>query len=221
MNERKIFMKKITALFLSILLILGLAACNSTDSDKNKNSVSKTNSQASESVSSKVQPSDGKNVLVVYFSASGNTERVAKSIASAANADLFEIVPQKAYTSDDLDWTDDNSRVSREHDDESLRDVQLKTTTVENWSDYDTVLIGYPIWWGVAAWPVNTFVKSNDFTDKTVIPFCTSASSSLGQSGKKLSDLAKGGNWQEGQRFSSNASDDEIKDFVSSFKTNK
>ena len=214
-------MKKVTALFLSRLLILGLAACNSTDSAKNKNSVSKTNSQASESVSSKVQPSDGKNVLVVYFSASGNTERVAKSIASAANADLFEIVPQKAYTSDDLDWTDDNSRVSREHDDESLRDVQLKTTTVENWSDYDTVLIGYPIWWGVAAWPVNTFVKSNDFTDKTVIPFCTSASSGLGQSGKKLSDLAKGGNWQEGQRFSSNASDDEIKDFVSSFKTNK
>ena len=81
------------------------------------------------------------------------------------------------YTSDDLNWTNSNSRVSREHNDESLRDVKLKNTKVNNWEDYDTVLIGYPIWWGIAAWPVDNFVKDNNFDGKKVIPFCTSSSS--------------------------------------------
>lgn len=85
-----------------------------------------------------------------------------------------------------------NSRVSREHKDESLRNVELTSTTVDNWADYETVLIGYPVWWGIAAWPVDTFVKSNDFNGKTVIPFCTS-SSGLGQSGELLEE-ANGGN---------------------------
>ena len=82
--------------------------------------------------------------LVVYYSASGNTERVAKAAAEAAGADLFEIVPVEPYTSEDLNWTNDNSRVSREHNDESLRDVELASTEVENCDSYDTVLIGYP-----------------------------------------------------------------------------
>lgn len=91
---------------------------------------------------------DGK-VLVVYFSAQNHTEAVANQIAENLDADVFEIVPTEEYTSDDLDWTDDNSRVSREHEDESLRNVELTSTTVENWNQYDTVLIGYPIWWGL------------------------------------------------------------------------
>ena len=99
--------------------------------------------------------------LVVYYSASGNTERVAKAAAEAAGADLFEIVPVEPYTSEDLNWTNDNSRVSREHNDESLRDVELTSTEVANWDSYDTVLIGYPIWWGIAAWPTDGFVKAN------------------------------------------------------------
>ena len=103
---------------------------------------------------------------------------------------------KEKYSEDDLDWTDDNSRVTKEHEDKSLRNVELKTTTVENWDQYDTVLIGYPIWWGIAAWPVDTFVKTNDFSDKTVIPFCTSASSGLGESGTRLQKEAKGGNWK-------------------------
>ena len=87
---------------------------------------------------------------------------------------------------------------------------------MENFDGYDTVLIGYPIWWGVAAWPVNTFVKANDFSGKTVIPFCTSSSSGIGNSGKVLEDLTKSGNWKDGQRFSSNASSSEIKTFTDS-----
>lgn len=152
--------------------------------------------------------------LVVYYSASGNTERVAKAAAEAAGADLFEIVPVEPYTSEDLNWTNDNSRVSREHNDERLRDVELTSTEVANWDSYDTVLIGYPIWWGIAAWPTDGFVKANDFTGKTVIPFCTAASSGIGQSGKLLADLAGTGDWQEGKRFASSASDQEVASWI-------
>ena len=169
--------------------------------------------ESAENTADKTNSETGKT-LVVYYSASGNTERVAKAAAEAAGADLFEIVPVEPYTSDDLNWTNDNSRVSREHDDESLRNVELVSTEVENWDSYDTVLIGYPIWWGIAAWPTDGFVKANDFTGKTVIPFCTAASSGIGQSGKLLADLAGTGDWQEGQRFSSGASDKEVAAWV-------
>lgn len=169
--------------------------------------------ESAENTADKTNSKTGKT-LVVYYSASGNTERVAKAAAEAAGADLFEIVPVEPYTSDDLNWTNDNSRVSREHDDESLRNVELVSTEVENWDSYDTVLIGYPIWWGIAAWPTDGFVKANDFTGKTVIPFCTAASSGIGQSGKLLADLAGTGDWQEGQRFASGASDKEVAAWV-------
>ncbi|SCJ22560.1 flavodoxin [uncultured Clostridium sp.] len=169
--------------------------------------------ESAENTADKTNSETGKT-LVVYYSASGNTERVAKAAAEAAGADLFEIVPVEPYTSDDLNWTNDNSRVSREHDDESLRNVELVSTEVENWDSYDTVLIGYPIWWGIAAWPTDGFVKANDFTGKTVIPFCTAASSGIGQSGKLLADLAGTGDWQEGQRFASGASDKEVAAWV-------
>ena len=147
--------------------------------------------ESAENTADKTNSETGKT-LVVYYSASGNTERVAKAAAEAAGADLFEIVPVEPYTSDDLNWTNDNSRVSREHDDESLRNVELVSTEVENWDSYDTVLIGYPIWWGIAAWPTDGFVKANDFTGKTVIPFCTAASSGIGQSGKLLAEPETG-----------------------------
>ena len=160
----------------------------------------------------------GSKILVVYFSAQNHTKTVAEKIAENLDADIFEIEPEEEYTSDDLNWNDSDSRVSREHDDESLRDIKLKTTKVDNWNEYDTVLIGYPIWWGIAAWPVDTFVKANDFSGKTVIPFCTSASSGLGQSGKLLADEANSGDWQDGQRFSSSASDEDIKKWTESLK---
>ena len=112
-------------------------------------------------------------ILVIYYSAQGHTKNIAEKIAENLQADLFEITPEAKYTEEDLDWTNDNSRASREFANESERDVKLTTTDVPNWSDYDTILIGYPIWWGIAAWPANSFVKAQDFTGKTVIPFCT------------------------------------------------
>lgn len=159
--------------------------------------------------------------LVVYYSASGTTKRVATAIADVAGADLYEITPVEPYTSDDLNWNNSSSRVSREHDDESLRDIALTEITPADWDSYDTVLIGYPIWWGIAAWPVDNFVKGNDFTGKTVIPFCTSASSGLGDSGNLLEEMAGTGDWQEGHRFSSGASDADAADWVASLNLNE
>lgn len=155
-------------------------------------------------------PSGNGKILVAYFSASGNTEAVANAIADTLDADLFEMIPESPYTSADLNWTDSGSRVNAEHDDPAKQDVKLADTTVDNWADYDTVFIGYPIWWGIAAWPVNDFVKNNDFTGKTVIPFCTSTSSGLGQSGELLKEMAGTGNWQEGRRFTERASQSDI-----------
>ena len=220
-------MKKLTALLLSVVLVLSLAACGSANKPASSTTQPETSAateqpttEPSESSSTvpaesepETQPETGKT-LVVYYSASGNTERVAKDIAEAAGADLFEIVPTELYTSDDLNWTNPDSRVSREHDDESLRDVPLTTTEVSDWDSYDTVFIGYPIWWGIAAWPVDTFVKNNDFNGKTVIPFATSSSSGMGQSGSLLADMAGTGEWQEGQRFSSGVSSDDVQSWV-------
>ena len=98
--------------------------------------------------------------------------------------------------------------------DESLRDVPLAQTTPDAWADYDTVLFGYPIWWAIAAWPCDHFATDNDFTGKRVVPFCTSSSSGLGQSGKLLAQAAGTGSWERGQRFSSGASDDEVRSWA-------
>jgi len=201
-------MKKLTALLLSVVLVLSLAACGSANKPASSTTQPETSAPTEQPESSstapaesepETQPETGKT-LVIYYSASGNTARVAKDIAEAAGADLFEIVPTEVYTSEDLNWTNPDSRVSREHDDESLRDVPLTTTEVPDWDSYDTVFIGYPIWW--------------DFTGKTVISFATSSSSGMGQSGSLLADMAGTGEWQEGQRFSSGVSSDDVQSWV-------
>ena len=228
-------MKKLTALFLSLAMILSLAACGTSSSNETSTSEASTSSAPSETQESSSAPeitepttsaeepssqpeTEGETgkTLVVYYSATGNTEQVANYIAGITGGDLFELEPVEPYTSDDLDWTDDNSRVSQEYYDESLRDVELVADTVENWGSYDTVFIGYPIWWGIAAWPTDGFVEANDFTGKTVIPFCTSSSSGLGESGELLAELAGTGDWQEGMRFRSSASEEDVQAWIDS-----
>ena len=198
--------KRLLSCVLAGSVALALAACGQQSaggSSAGNQSTSQSTDQSREEVSSAAQSAAGSgadtsgtergNVLVVYYSATGNTENAASYIAQATGGDLFEITPAEPYTDDDLNWSDENSRVTREHADESLRDVELTTTQVENWDSYDTVFIGYPIWWGIAAWPVDGFVEANDFTGKTVIPFCTSSSSGLGESGDLLAELAASG----------------------------
>lgn len=213
--------KKFAAAMLSCVLITGLSACGNNAEPAEKNDSDIKTSQTKAEVTEQVQNTsendntseDGK-VLVAFYSASGNTERAAGLIAEAAGAELFEILPVEEYSSADLNWTDNNSRVSVEHDDPDKRDVPLVSTTPDEWDSYDVVFIGYPIWWGIAAWPVDNFITQNDFTGKTVIPFCTSTSSGLGQSGELLRDMAGTGNWLEGQRFRENPSEEDITEWV-------
>ncbi|MGN1126315.1 MAG: flavodoxin [Ruminococcus sp.] len=189
-------MKKWMGFVFSFLLIFSLAACGN---------------QETESTSSpKSNKAGSGKTLVVYFSATGNTKDVAKYISSATEGDLFELVPKEPYSDEDLDWTDEDSRVVYEHDNPDKRNVPLESATPENFDEYDTVFIGYPIWWGIAAWLVDEFVETNDFTGKTVIPFCTSASSDLGESGELLEKTAGTGNWLEGERFSSGVSESDV-----------
>ncbi len=188
-------MKKILTIVLAIFMIFVFASCKKYDNVNLEN--------------------QGK-VLVVYYSATGNTKEVAEYIATTTNGTLFELIPVTPYTTEDLDWRTDGSRVNLEHNDISLRDISLVNTSPESWEEYDTVYIGYPIWWGIAAWPVDNFVKDNDFTGKTVIPFCTSSDSGLGQSGELLEDMAGEGNWLVGKRFSSGAGEDEVVEWVES-----
>ena len=154
---------------------------------------------------------NGTSTIVVYFSATNHTKTVAGYIADATGGESFELVPVNPYSSADLNYNNQSSRVYREYLNESLRDTELESYTVENWEMYDIIFIGYPIWWGIAAWPVNNFIKNNDFTGKTVIPFATSASSGLGQSGTLLKEMAGTGNWTEGRRFSSGASETTVR----------
>ena len=214
-------MKKILILILSISLVLGLVACGTGDTNNTSSAptetpesdtmTSETESEASAEESS--QPTDSKT-LVVYFSATGNTEEVANHIVAATGADVFELEPVNPYTDADLNYNDDNSRVVHEHDNPDEQNIELVVTTVDNWDEYDTIFIGYPIWWHIAAWPVNGFVESNDFTGKTVIPFCTSGASDLGESGELLSERAGTGEWLEGRRFSSSVSESDVSAWI-------
>ena len=229
-------MKKILSVILISLLALGLVACGDTsqnntpdespaveESNKDTEETNKGNLQEDitpgenkpneqESVS---DPS-GKNVLVAYFSVTGNTKTIAEKIAILTDADIYEINPAVEYTDADIDYGDSNSRTSKEQNDSTARpEIQSETISLEG---YDTIYVGYPIWWGEAPRIKDTFVESYDFGDITMIPFCTSASSGIGNSGKNLAKNAGSGKWLEGKRLSANVSENELKDWIGNLK---
>lgn len=189
--------KKIMSGLLMAVALVTLTACGSTG----------TTASQPASDGAKAAASPGK-VLVVYFSATGNTKRVAETIANHENATIFEIQPTEPYSDSDLNYRDDNSRVVREHAQPQLRPTYQGD--VADWDSYDTVYIGYPLWWQQAPHVVYTFVESHNFNGKKVIPFCTSMSSSLGDSGQNLAKAAGTGDWQTGVRFSGGASDNDV-----------
>ena len=198
-------MKKALVLALGALLMASAALCI-TACGQGASSGTASSSAASSDEANKT--------LVVYYSATGNTAKVAEVIVNENDMDVFAIMPEQPYSTEDLAWTDENSRVSKEHSDPALQDVALLQDTPDNWDSYETVIIGYPIWWGQAAYPVASFVKANDFTGKTVIPFCTSASSDIGDSAQNLADLAKGGEWMGGMRFPADVNSDEVRQWI-------
>ena len=155
-----------------------------------------------------------KKILVAYFSASGVTANVAKKMAEATGADLFEIKPDKPYTKADLNWMDKQSRSTLEMKDRNCRPAMAEKPDV---AGYDVVLVGFPVWWYREPSIIDTFMESADFTGKTVVPFCTSGGSGLGDSAKNMKALALGANVLDGKRFSSSASFDELKKWAEQF----
>lgn len=167
-------------------------------------------------VNSEVNNMGTKNVLVAYFSATGTTKRVAEKIAELTSADIYEIVPANPYSDADLNWNDRNSRSTKEMDDESVR-PEIGSPDIDL-TQYTTIYLGYPIWWGDAPRIMSTFVEKYNFDGKKVIPFCTSGGSGIGRSGSNLGALAGSGNFVNGGRLSSSADTNNIQNFINNNK---
>ncbi len=223
MNRKR--MQRLLAAGLSAALALSLSACGGSTAAQDDNTASAPSGVSTGAA----QPADYGNILIAYFTADENTEpdavssasvteiggeevgrvrAVADMIAAETGGELFSIQTSVEYPEDGGALID----YAAEEQDQNAR-PEL-TTHIENLDDYDTIFIGYPIWWGIAAWPVSSFVEANDFTGKTVIPFCTSSSSGLGESGDLLEELAGTGEWLDGQRFRSSVSEADVADWV-------
>ncbi len=155
-----------------------------------------------------------KKILVAYFSASGVTEKVAEKLAQAAGADLFEIKPEQPYTKADLNWMDKQSRSTVEMKDRNCRPAMAEKPKI---SDYEVILVGFPVWWYREPSIIDTFLESADFTGKTVVPFCTSGGSGLGDTAKNLQALAPGAKVCVGKRFSVLTSSEDLKKWAEQF----
>ncbi len=227
-------MKKIITALLVICLCMGLAACGNAQTDNGNAAKNETvaenettetgdmeseqaaedgeNESSEENKASESEAESTPTTLVVYFSATGNTQAIAEIIADGMSANIYEIIAEVPYTEADLDYGDNNSRSTIEMNDPSVRPGI--SGMIESIEQYDIIYIGYPIWWGEAPRILDTFVESHDFTDKTVIPFCTSASSGMGASARGLEELAGNGNWLNGKRFSGSESAETVMEWA-------
>lgn len=197
-------------IFLCMVLVFGLTACGSEKADHTANT--QPDAKETSQDADKKETGQGKDTLVVYFSATGTTKGVAEKIAAATDADMYEIVPAEPYSSADLDWNDDDSRTTTEMNDKNARpEIGSGDVSLEG---YSRVYIGYPIWWGDAPRIMSTFVEKYDFEGKTVIPFCTSGGSGIGKSGDNLKEQAGSGNWLAGDKLDSGISEDELKTWI-------
>ena len=156
-------------------------------------------------------PRDADEILVIFFSATGNTEKVAEMIASITGGKLIRIIASEPYSFEDLNYGDKTSRTSIEQNDQSARPGIENEISLEGCK---TLYLGYPIWWGQAPRIMDSFVESHDFTGITVIPFCTSGSSDIGKSDDRLAELAKSGNWLQGKRFPGSVSRSMLEEWI-------
>ena len=221
-------MKKAIAILLSLTMILGLASCGNSASQTKQPSTedtfveSKADTESAET-STNMENTDNQDaqehkILVAYFSATGTTKGVAEHIANGLNADIYEIVPEEAYTDADLDYNDNNSRTTIEMNDPDARPAI--SGSVENMEQYDIIFVGYPIWWGEAPRIVSTFMESYDFSGKTIVPFCTSGGSGIGSSASNLERLTSGATWLDGRRLNGSDSQDTVMEWVDSLDLN-
>ncbi len=208
----------IFALAVAVCLTFGLAACtapiNENTAEKQTQPALETKSQdKNDDAADLTEPSNTKkDVLVVYFSATGTTKKVAERIAALTNADLYEIVPAEPYSEDDLNYSNSQSRATIEMNNPDARpEIGGESVSLDG---YSTIYIGYPIWWGDVPRIVSTFAETYDFSDITVIPFCTSGGSGIGNSGSHIAQQAGSGNWLSGQRFSLDVSDADLQSWI-------
>ncbi len=230
-------MKKTLSILLAFAMVFTLAACGATPGQGNDASdpapetgapTSGTPDTPSADQPDSAAPQEDEipeatdngdqKILIAYFSATNNTENIAAHLNDLLEADLYEIVPETPYTSDDLDYNDSSSRSSQEMDDPEARPAI--SGSVENMEQYDVIFLGYPIWWGEAPRIINTFLESYELSGKTIAPFCTSASSPLGSSAANLQELTGSAIWLEGQRFSGGASASDVQSWVDSLNLN-
>lgn len=225
-------MRRWTAGFLCILMVLSLAACGNTTEENRNSSVSVITSEELEEASSKelaTTESDEANDksdketetekssnAVVYFSATGTTKEVARIIAGTLNTEAVEIIPEEAYSSDDLDYNNDNCRANKEMNDDSARPAIKNDLSAV--MDCDSIYIGYPIWWGTAPRIIQTFLEAYDLSGKTVYTFCTSGGSGVEKSVSDLQKLYKDVTIVSGKRFSAGASEEEVKEWLNEIK---
>ena len=221
-------MKRLFVLLTTLTLLLGLTACGQagTQSSPDQSQTKQEGTSSEPSAPNQSTPPASSTpeagepdeetpeggVLVAYFSATGNTEGIAQHLQSILDADLYEIVPEVAYTDEDLNYSNDSCRANQEQNDPAARPAIVGA--LENPEDYDVVFLGYPIWWGQAPKVIYTFLESSDFGDATIVPFCTSGSSGIGSSATNLQSLAPNANWLPGQRFSGSASQDTVASWV-------
>lgn len=209
-------MKKWISMITVICLLLSLAACGAGSGTDSNTEPSATQPQAE---TPSTEPSaetteETAKTLVVYFSATGNTKSVAEEIVRLTGADLYEIVPADPYTAEDLNYNNNDCRANQEMNDASARPA-IGSEAIDI-STYDTVFVGYPIWWYTAPRIINTFVESYDFAGKTLIPFATSGGSGIGRTVEQLKKLCPNANWKAG-KIINGLSDQELADWANAF----
>lgn len=219
-------MKNILAWTGTVLLAASLTACaGSSAADANTETETEKETQqetentaetAEETVSETESTSSHADTLVAYFSATGTTKGVAEKIASLTGADMYEILAAEPYTAEDLNYSDPNTRATKEQNDKDVRpEIISDELSLEG---YTTLYLGFPIWWGEEPRIMDTFVETYDFEGITVIPFCTSGSSPIGRSGTNLEENAKSGTWLNGSRFGANVSEAELQSWIDTLK---
>lgn len=206
-------MKYVTGVLLMFSLMLGQTACVLAQDDQEETE-SQSGIWETEMAEEETGEFGDSTILVAYFSATNNTEGIAQKLAAGLDADLYEIEPEVPYTEEDLNYSDSSTRATQEQNDPDARPEI--SGSIENMEQYEIVFLGYPIWWGQAPRIINTFVESYDFDGKTIVPFCTSGSSGFGSSDAALKDAAEGAEWIDGERFSADASDEDIFEWVDS-----
>ena len=209
-------MKKIIAMMMVGVCMMGLAACGKAEPQAKKTTETMPSQTESPTEEPKTEVKNGNNKIVVYFSATGTTKVVAQKMANVLKTEALEIVPKEKYSSDDLDYSKDDCRANKEMKDENSR-PEIKNN-LSKVAKYDTIYIGFPIWWGTAPRIIQTFFDSNDLRGKTVYLFCTSGGSGIEESVSDLQNAYKEVNIVSGQRFAADVSENEISNWLRGLK---